>query len=175
MKRMMLTLVATLFIAVTAAQTSAIISGNTSFSIGSVAGTVRGTFEAPTGTFVFDPADLSKARIDISIATVSIFTDHKRRDADAKSEKYLGVEQFPTIHFTSTAVTAKGNAYVTTGNLRIKDTTKVVTLPFNAKRNEDGTYSLSSTFEINRLDYGIGGKTFMLRNLATVSMDAVAK
>jgi len=175
MKRMIITVAAAIISAAAAhAQTSSIVSGGTSFAIGSIAGTIQGTFDAPKGKFIFDPANLGTSQIDITIAAASVFTDHTRRDSDAKGEKYLNVERFPTIRFTATKVAAKGHGYVATGTLRIKETTKTVALPFEAKRNGDGSYSLSSTFEINRLDYGIGGKTFMLRNVATVSMDALA-
>ncbi len=175
MKRIICYVVTSVFVTALYAQTSTIVSGNTSFRIGSIAGTIQGTFEAPKGKFVFNPANLSSTQIDITIPSSSVFTDHRKRDSDAKSEKYLDVEQFPTIQFTSTTVTAKGDSYLATGDLRIKDTTKTVTLPFEAKRNQDGSYALSSTFDIDRLDYGIGGKTFRLRNVATVIMDAVAK
>ncbi len=175
MKRIALTMAVALCIAISHAQTSSIVSGNTAFTIGSVAGTIKGTFDAPKGTFIFDPANLSATQIDISIAASSVFTDHKKRDSDAKGEKYLDVDQFSTIRFMSKNVKATGDGYVATGDLTIKDVVKTVTLPFQMKKNADGTYSLSSTFEINRLDYGVGGKTFMLRNIATVTMDAVAK
>ncbi|WP_257667543.1 YceI family protein [Parapedobacter tibetensis] len=175
MKKITLAIMATLLTTAMSAQTASIVSGNTSFSIGSIVGTLQGTFEAPKGKFVFDPANLSATRIDIAIPANSVFTDHKRRDSDAKGEKYLDVERFSTIRFVSTKVEAKDTGFLATGNLTIKDITKTVTLPFDAKKNQDGTYSLSSTFEVNRLDYGVGGKTFMLRNVATVHMDALAR
>jgi hypothetical protein len=50
-----------------------------------------------------------------------------------------------------------------------------VTLPFDAKKNADGGYSLTSTFDVNRLDYKIGEKDWKLKDIVTVNLQATIK
>ena len=92
-----------------------------------------------------------------------------------KSEKYFYVSKYPDIHFKSNKVEKKGGNYEATGSMTIRDVSKTVTLPFEAKKNADGTYALSSTFEINRLEYKLGEKDFKLKDIVTVDLKAIIK
>lgn len=157
------------------AQTTKIVSGSTNFSIGSIAGTVNGTFDPPVGMFIFDPANLSTAKIELTIPTNSLFTDHKKRDKDAKNSRYMAAEEHPTIRFKSSSVSQKDGTYYAHGTMTIKGTSKEVSLPFSAIAIGDGSYTLNSQFEVDRTDYGIGGKSMMLRNVANVKMTAIVR
>ena len=157
------------------AQTSKIISGSTNFSVKFIFGTCKGTFDAPKGTAVFDEKKLETASFDLTIAAGTFDTGNNTRDKDMKSEKYFFISKYPEIHFKSSKIEKKGAAYQATGAMTIRDVSKTVTLPFEAKKNADGTYALSSTFEINRLDYKVGEKDFKLKDVVTVNLKAVIK
>lgn len=157
------------------AQTSKIVSGSTDFSIKFVLGTCNGTFDAPKGEAVFDEKKPGASSFDITIAAASFKTNIDARDKDMKSEKYFFVTKYPTIHFKSSKVEEKDGKYHATGNLTIRDVTKTVTLPFEAKKNSDGSYALSSTFDINRLDYKVGEKNWKLKEVVTVNLKAVIR
>jgi polyisoprenoid-binding protein YceI len=156
-------------------QTSTIVSGSTDFSIRFVLGTCYGTFEGPKGEVRFDEKHPEQAYFDITVAAASFNTNSNLRDKDMKSEKYFFVTKYPKIHFKSTKIDRKDGHYVATGTLTIRDVSKKVSLPFEAKRNNDGTYSLSSTFDLNRLDYKVGEKNWKLKEVVTVSLKAVIK
>ncbi len=81
----------------------------------------------------------------------------------------------PNIHFKSSKVEKKGDQYQAIGTLTIRDVSKTVTLPFDAKKNADGSYAISSTFDINRLDYKVGESNWKLKDVVTVTMKAVIK
>ncbi|MCF0061254.1 YceI family protein [Dyadobacter chenwenxiniae] len=156
-------------------QTSKVISGSTNFKVKYVLGTCDGTFDAPKGEAVFNEKSPENASFNIDIAANTFKTGNNSRDKDMKSEKYFDVEKYPNIHFKSTKVEKRSGKYEATGKLTIRDVTKTVTLPFEAKKNSDGTYALSSTFEVNRLDYKVGTKDWKLKDVVTVDLKAVIK
>lgn len=157
------------------AQTSKIVSGSTKFSVKFILGTCNGTFDAPRGEAVFNEKSPENASFDVRIAANTFKTNNSSRDKDMKSDKYFWVEKYPDIHFKSARVEKKGDQYQATGTLTMRDVSKTVTLPFNAKKNADGTYSLTSTFDINRLDYQIGEKDWKLKDVVTVNLQATIK
>ncbi|KAA0989787.1 YceI family protein [Dyadobacter aurulentus] len=156
-------------------QTSQIVSGSTKFSVKFIMGTCKGTFAAPAGSAVFNEKSPENASFDIKIAANTFKTGNNSRDKDMKSEKYFYVEKYPDIHFKSAKVEKKDGRYQVTGKLTMRDVSKTVTLPFDAKKNSDGSYMLTSTFEINRLDYKIGEKDWKLKDIVTVDLQATAR
>ena len=97
----------------------------------------------------FDPADVTKSKVTASIDPKSIETDFlKTRPAGnttdfnnelATGDRWFNAGKFPTITFTSTAVTKTGaNTGKMTGNLTFLGVTKPVTL--------DVTYNGSKSF-----------------------------
>ena len=156
-------------------QTSKIISGSTNFSVKFIFGTCKGTFDAPKGTAIFDEKKPENASFNITVAAETFDTGNNSRDKDMKSEKYFFVSKYPMIHFKSSKVERNATGYTATGAMTIRDVTKTVTLPFDAKKNADGSYALSGTFEVNRLDYKVGEKDFKLKDVITVTLKAVIR
>jgi polyisoprenoid-binding protein YceI len=157
------------------AQTSRILSGSTRFSVKFILGTCNGTFDAPKGTAVFDEKALQTSSFNLTVNAGSFKTNNDTRDKDMKSEKYFFVSRYPEIRFRSSKVEKDGNSYKATGTLTIRDVSKTVTLPFDAKKNADGTYALTSAFEINRLDYKIGEKDWKLKDVVKVEIKATIR
>lgn len=175
--RLLLTLcvMATVFTGHVSAQTTKIISGSTKFSVKFILGTCNGTFDAPRGEAVFNEKNPENASFDVKIAASTFKTNNNSRDKDLKSDKYFWVEKYPDIHFKSSKVEKKGDKYQATGTLTMRDVSKTVALPFDAKKNADGSYSLTSSFDINRLDYKIGEKDWKLKDIVTVNLQATIK
>jgi polyisoprenoid-binding protein YceI len=151
-----------------------VISGSTDFSVKFVLGTCNGTFDAPKGGAIFDPNNLNASAFNLTISANSFKTNSDKRDKDMKSDKYFNVAKYPDIHFKSSKIEKKDNKYQAIGTLTIKDVSKTVTLPFEAKKNAEG-YAVSSTFDINRLDYQIGKSDWKLKDVVTVTIKAVIK
>lgn len=157
------------------AQQSQMVSSSTNFSVKFILGTCKGSFEGPTGKILFNEKNPESSSFDLSIDVNSFNTNNNTRDKDMKSDKYFHVSKYPKIRFKSSKVEKKGDKYQTTGTLTMKDISKTVTLPFEANTNADGTISLSSTFEVNRLDYNIGAKDWKLKDIVTVTLKAIIK
>lgn len=90
---------------------------------------VRGTFDKFAGTLEVDPADLSSAKVDVTIEANSINTREAQRDAHLRSPDFFDVEKFPALTFKSKGVKllSKDELEIL-GDLTIHGVTKEVTL-----------------------------------------------
>lgn len=120
---------------------------------------IKGVFEKFEGaiTVAEDPLVSS---VQVTIDVTSINTREENRDNHLRSADFFKADEHPSITFSSTSVTAKGNDYAVTGDLTIKGTTKPVTLDleFNGVNGDPwgGTRAgFTATTEINRSDFGI--------------------
>jgi len=135
--------------------------------------TVVGRFSDVEGTIWYDANDPSKSKVEAVIKTASVNTDNSYRDGDLK-QNYLEVEKYPEMKFTSTKVEKRGDQWVATGQLTIKDVTKTVELPFDltAATNQmfGPSLGVSTDFKVNRNDYHVA-KASVVDNGATVGND----
>lgn len=95
-----------------------------------------GTFKDFDGSFTFDEADPSKDKINVTINTNSVDTNHAERDKHLRSGEFLNVAKFPQATFVSTGVKKDGDELDITGNLTLNGVTKPVTL--EAKKLGEG-------------------------------------
>ena len=88
----------------------------------------RSRFNRQSGTVKLDP-DAKSGSVDLSIDTASVSTGSDEFDKTLVSESFFDAQNFPTMHFKSTAMEFDGDKPVrVTGDLTIKDVTKPVTL-----------------------------------------------
>ena len=152
------------------------IGSKVKFAIKNFGINTRGTFEGLSGNIVFDPNDLPKASFNVSIESKTVDTDITARDNHIRKAEYLDVEKFPQITFKSTKVTTTTMIeylYVF-GTITIKDVTQEVKFPFKAIP-KDGGYLFEGEFQINRRDFGVGGKSFSLSDDLKVELSVFAK
>ncbi|WP_066066947.1 YceI family protein [Neobacillus soli] len=122
---------------------------------------VKGQFEAYTAEVeAADLTDLTTASIAFKIDVASINTRSEDRDNHLKSADFFDVENNPTIEFKSSSITKHGEDYKVTGDLTIKDVTKLVTfvVEFNGKgTNPWGVevYGFEASAKINREEFGL--------------------
>ncbi len=84
-----------------------------------------GTFKDFSGTFSFDEQDVAASKVQVSINTASVDTNHAERDKHLRSEDFLNVSEFPTATFVSTAVKSTGpDSADITGNLTLNGVTR---------------------------------------------------
>lgn len=115
---------------------------------------VSGTFQGLKGLIRFDESALNNAKFDVSVDVETIKTGIGWRDSHAKNENFFDVNRYPTIHFISSAVEKSSDGYLVTGDLKIKDVTNVVTIPFTFHQTgNQGVFE--GRFEINRKDYNL--------------------
>lgn len=122
---------------------------------------VRGRFAEFEGSLTLDGATPANSSATLTVQTASIDTRTPDRDGHLKSADFLDVEQFPTLTFTSTAVTQKSDEhYVLTGDLTIKDVTRPVDIELTVTGvGPDPWGGTRIGFEghttISRKDYGL--------------------
>ena len=87
-----------------------------------------GTFKDFDGTFSFDEKNPAGDKVNVTINTTSVDTNHAERDKHLRSADFLNASKFPQATFTSTAVKKEGEKLDITGNLTLNGVTKPITL-----------------------------------------------
>jgi polyisoprenoid-binding protein YceI len=122
---------------------------------------VRGGFSDFTGTLTLDGADPAKSSASITIVASSFSTNNAERDAHVKSADFLDVDQFPTLSFTSKAVTQKDDdEFIVTGDLTIHGVTKSVDVKFELLGTSQDPWGgtrigFEGKAEISRKEFGL--------------------
>lgn len=88
-----------------------------------------GRFNDFGGTFSYDEENPSASKVEVTIQTTSLDSNHAERDKHLRSGDFLEVEKFPEATFVSTSFESKddGNA-VLTGDLTLKGVTKSLSI-----------------------------------------------
>lgn len=114
----------------------------------------EGYFENLSGQIIFDSANLDNSSFSVEVKTNSINTGNKLKNKHAKSEKWLDVQRFPIIDFISDSI-YKNDMFYVRGNLRIKNITQKVIIPFSFSSSGDSAI-FEGSFQINRASFGLG-------------------
>jgi polyisoprenoid-binding protein YceI len=88
-----------------------------------------GTFKDFDGSFSFDEKSPEASKVNVTLNTASVETNHAERDKHIRSDDFLSVDKHPTATFASTSVksTGEGTADIT-GNLTLNGVTKPVVI-----------------------------------------------
>ena len=124
---------------------------------------IHGTFKDWSGTFSWDAAKPADSKIDVTLKTASLFSNHAERDKHIASKDFLDVSKYPEATFKSTKVVPTGDTTAdVTGDLTLHGVTKPVT--FKATFNGEGKdpwggerAGFNATTTINLNDFGIKG------------------
>jgi len=87
-----------------------------------------GTFRDFDGSFTFDEKNPAADKVDVTINTSSIDTNHAERDKHLRSADFLNTSKNPKATFKSTAVKKEDDELKITGDLTLNGVTKPVTL-----------------------------------------------
>jgi len=121
--------------------------------------TVHGRFTDVSGTILFDDKAPEKSSVTAVIKTATISTDNAQRDKDLNSPNFFDTANFPEIKFQSTSVRMTGGKYIATGNLTIRDVSKVVEIPFTLAQGKgpkgEPRIGVEGSLTINRFDYHV--------------------
>ena len=144
---------------------------------------VNGAFKKFEGSYTTTKADLSDIQINFTADVNSISTGVDQRDTHLKSDAFFNAEKFPQIKFESVSFKKiKGSDYVLTGNLTMRDVTKLVT--FNVVYGgvtKDPWGNMRSGFtastSVNRFDFNVAydptGLTVAKQVQLTLNMEFV--
>ena len=89
---------------------------------------VYGSFKDFDGSFTYDAKDPAKDKVEVTIKTGSIDTNHAERDKHLRSADFLNAAKFPEAKFVSTDVKKEGEFYKITGDFTLNGVTKPITL-----------------------------------------------
>lgn len=120
-----------------------------------------GLLSGATGMLALDPKNAANDKVSVDIPINTIHTTIDALDKELVGPMFFDAAQFPTAHFESTKVMAKGNTAEIDGNLTIHGVTKPATI--NATFLAVGTNPMSKKVgvafkgaaTINRSDFGV--------------------
>ncbi|MCJ8210472.1 YceI family protein [Mucilaginibacter sp. RS28] len=168
-----LLILAALFIGVNAfAQTKhTVVKSAVTYHIKNMGINTDGKFESVQANINFDTQHLAASSIEATADAASINSDNNMRDNHLRKPDYFDVEKYPKITMKSVSFKSNGgNNYTGIFNVTIKDKTKAVEVPFTY--TENGSSALfKGSFKINRRDFGVGGKSLILSDEATVNVE----
>jgi polyisoprenoid-binding protein YceI len=116
------------------------------------------------GTLEFDPANPTRAAVNVTIALSSLNTGVPALDEHLRSEDFFEVAKFPTASFRSTKVEqgAGKDRLKVTGELNLHGITRPVTLDVTVlkiganPRTQLPTVGFEATTTLKRSDFGLG-------------------
>jgi polyisoprenoid-binding protein YceI len=145
--------------------------------------TVRGSFgQVSAALELDDPNDPTTGSGTVTIQAASVSTNSEQRDGHLKGADFFDVEKYPEIVFTLKSIAPEGDHFKVTGDLRIKDITKPITLDYEHSGSVVDPFgntkvggTLSGT--INRSDWGLtwnvplGGGGFLVGEKVKLEID----
>ncbi|MGD8497255.1 MAG: YceI family protein [Chromatiales bacterium] len=88
-----------------------------------------GRFNDFTGTFSYDEKNPAAAKVEVTIKTASIDSNHAERDKHLRDEDFLHVDKYPEARFVSTAFKDNGDGTaVLEGDLTLRGVTRSVSI-----------------------------------------------
>lgn len=124
---------------------------------------IEGQINGFQGEIFFNKNNLDSSNINISVDISTINTNFVRRDTMLLGKEYFNAAKYPLITFKSTSFEITDKGYITTGELRIKETTEEISIPFTVVSLEKKII-LQGNFTINRFDFQIG------ENVSTITV-----
>jgi polyisoprenoid-binding protein YceI len=115
-----------------------------------------GTFPGFSTKLSFEPANLARARLDVTIPLAGVKTGNADRDSTLQGADFFNVRKYAQARYTATKFRSLGgNRYAADGTLELRGVSRPVTLTFawtpGAKPVLDGKAT------VQRLDFGVGG------------------
>lgn len=126
-----------------------------------------GRFKEMKGMVIVDDKNPENSRVQVTIPTASIDSNHPKRDEHLKSPDFFDARKFPNLEFKSTKVKKlSANIYEVLGNLTLHGVTKPISFKLmktGEGKGMQGEYRLGgeAMFSINRSDFGM---KYMLPN-----------
>ncbi|MEW6048111.1 MAG: YceI family protein [Bacillota bacterium] len=129
--------------------------------------TVKGRFKKMEGKIVGDPADPSRASVELSIDVNSIDTGEPQRDTHLRSPDFFDAEHHPTLTFRSRRIERVGDDRLrVVGDLTMRGVTKEVPVDvtFDGQGkdpwgNERSAFSAET--RVNRKEFGLNWNTLL--------------
>jgi polyisoprenoid-binding protein YceI len=134
----------------------------------------EGGFKTVTGNATVKDNDLTTLKLSVDIDMDSTYTDNPKLTGHLKSGDFFGVKTNPKAKFVSSKVEKTAGGYTVTGDLTLAGKTKKVSFPCKIDATGN-SLTLSSTFKIDRNDWGISYGKDKIDKLVTLTVKVTAK
>ena len=115
-----------------------------------------GNFSGFSTKLSFDPADLSAAKLDVTIPLAGADTGNGDRDTTLRGADFFNVAKFAQARYSATRFRSLGgDRYAADGTLELRGVRKPVTLTFTWTPGAAPVLTGKAT--VKRLDFGVGG------------------
>ena len=147
---------------------------NIDFVIRNVGINVDGHFNSFSVTTNFDASNNLK-KISGDVKVKSIVTGIESRDEHLLEEDYFNASKYALISLQSIKLEKiSSNQYTAIVDLSIKGKTKRITIPLTVELSEFSR-KITSEFEINRRDFGVGGSSFVMSKIVKITVVHIEK
>jgi len=90
---------------------------------------VVGRFNDFSGDFSYDANNVSEGKVNVTIDTTSVDSNHAERDKHLRGADFLNVGKYPEASFTSTSIESKGDdKFVINGDFTFNGVTKPLSI-----------------------------------------------
>ena len=121
---------------------------------------LTGRFNQFSGDYVYDAENIGNSKINVTIDTKSINSNHAERDKHLRSADFLNVDKYPQASFKSTSISGTDEKLAVKGDFTLNGVTKPITI--EAKKIGEGKdpwggyrSGFAGTTEFKLADYGI--------------------
>lgn len=97
---------------------------------------LTGRFNRFSGQYSYDADNLANSRIDMTIDTASVNSNHAERDKHLRSDDFLNVKKHPKATFKSTQIVGSDSDMQVTGDFTLNGVTKPIVI--QAKKIGEG-------------------------------------
>jgi polyisoprenoid-binding protein YceI len=145
-------------------------NSSVTFKIKNAGFTVDGKFGAVEATISLDKDKIENTQIEASIETKTIDTGIESRDNHLRKQEYFDVARFPKIIMKSKKITNLGvGTYEGVFDLYLKGIVKEIKFPFTYSE-VGSSVKLSTEFTLNRLDFSIGGSSWIMSDKVAIKI-----
>lgn len=122
---------------------------------------LTGRFDKFNGRFSYDEAKPEASKVEVTIDTASVNSNHGKRDKHLRGGDFLDVEMFPTAKFVSKSVTPGADGKLTiVGDLTLHGETKEITIDAEKIGSGDDPWGgyragFSGTTKLKMADFGM--------------------
>ncbi|EGF89922.1 prokaryotic cytochrome b561 family protein [Asticcacaulis biprosthecium C19] len=154
-----------------ASETSSVSEKVTSWTVDKAASSIRfatslegdainGSFGGYSARIDFDPEQLDKSRVKVTIDLASATTGNSDYDGTMKGPDFFNVPASPKAEFEAKSFTRKdATRYVAHGTLKLRGVSKKIDLPFTLTI-KNGVADMTASVDIDRTAYGVGAGAY---------------
>jgi polyisoprenoid-binding protein YceI len=132
-----------------------------------------GGFKKLSGSATVPDGDLTKLKLEVEIETDSLFADDPKLTAHLKSADFFDVKNKPKAAFKVTKVEKTDKTYAVTGDLTMLGKTRSISFPASITAGD--ALQVSTTFSIDRTDWGMNYGEGKIDNKVVLTIKVTAK